>query len=257
MSSALVEAVKSACCSSGKCNNEVAATEAAKESSHLEKSCCSKGKCSSSNNKSMESRESMVEAPPGRVILHPNCCDGDGDGVGPCPKPCWTTGSCSANISGTAVVTAVKSAGCVNDKCSSKSAVAVDGTKESSNNIINNNDTCCSKGKCGKGVVEKDCSNETFSNVTDGVESLKGDVAVEATKTTSGRSSFYVAKICCASEIPAINSIVNPMDGTRKVSINVTTKMVRFVRHGCFGPGASRTSCYKFTVVLRFLCVFI
>jgi hypothetical protein len=167
-----------------------------------------------------------VEAPPGtRIMLHPKCCDSDG--VGPCPKPCCTTGSCNANISGTAEVTAVKSAG-----CSSKSAVAADGTKESSNNTINNNDTCCSKGKCGKGVVEKDCSNETFSNVTDRVESLKGDVAVHETKTTSGRSSFYVAKICCASEIPAINSIVNPMDGTRKVSINVTTKMVRFVRHG-------------------------
>lgn len=44
---------------------------------------------------------------------------------------------------------------------------------------------------------------------------------------SDGRSHFYVEKICCASEIPAINSILNPIDGVSNVSINVTTKMVR------------------------------
>ena len=36
-----------------------------------------------------------------------------------------------------------------------------------------------------------------------------------------------MGKICCASEIPAINDIIEPMECVSKVSINVTTKMVR------------------------------
>jgi copper chaperone CopZ len=51
-----------------------------------------------------------------------------------------------------------------------------------------------------------------------------------ATGSTCGRSQFFVQKICCASEIPAINTIVEPIPGVSKVSINVTTKMV-YVDH--------------------------
>jgi copper chaperone CopZ len=56
---------------------------------------------------------------------------------------------------------------------------------------------------------------------------IKTDGAVTlAAGSTCGRSQFFVQKICCASEIPAINSIIEPMFGVSKVSINVTTKMV-------------------------------
>jgi copper chaperone CopZ len=41
-----------------------------------------------------------------------------------------------------------------------------------------------------------------------------------------GRSHFHVQKICCASEIPAINKILEPIDGVSNVAINVTAKMV-------------------------------
>lgn len=51
-----------------------------------------------------------------------------------------------------------------------------------------------------------------------------------ATGSTCGRSQFFVQKICCASEIPAINKIVEPIPGVFKVSINVTSKMV-YVDH--------------------------
>ena len=54
--------------------------------------------------------------------------------------------------------------------------------------------------------------------------------ASQAAGYTSGRSQFFVQKICCASEIPAINSIVEPIAGVTKVSINVTSKMV-YVDH--------------------------
>lgn len=52
----------------------------------------------------------------------------------------------------------------------------------------------------------------------------------QATGSTLGRSQFFVQKICCASEIPAINAIVEPISGVTKVSINTTTKMV-YVDH--------------------------
>jgi len=44
------------------------------------------------------------------------------------------------------------------------------------------------------------------------------------------QSQLHVSGICCSSEIPAINSIVTPLTGVKKVSINVTTKIV-YVEH--------------------------
>jgi len=48
--------------------------------------------------------------------------------------------------------------------------------------------------------------------------------------TRKGRSHFHVQRICCASEIPAIHSILLPIEGVVDVSINVTHKMV-YVDH--------------------------
>mmetsp|Transcript_21033 Transcript_21033/g.34786 ORF Transcript_21033/g.34786 Transcript_21033/m.34786 type:complete len:1305 (-) Transcript_21033:71-3985(-) len=59
---------------------------------------------------------------------------------------------------------------------------------------------------------------------------LKRDGAAALLGNTAGRSHFFVEKICCASEIPAINGILEPMKGVKKVSMNVTAKMV-YVNH--------------------------
>lgn len=48
--------------------------------------------------------------------------------------------------------------------------------------------------------------------------------------TGTGRSAFFVDGICCASEIPVINSILEPIDGVNSVTVNSTTKMV-YVNH--------------------------
>lgn len=53
-----------------------------------------------------------------------------------------------------------------------------------------------------------------------------GGAAFAVPSGGTGRSQFFVEKICCASEIPAINLILEPITGVSKVSINVTTKMV-------------------------------
>ena len=46
---------------------------------------------------------------------------------------------------------------------------------------------------------------------------------------TSGKSAFFVSGICCAAEIPIIESILKPMNGVEKISINVTNKTVYIV----------------------------
>jgi copper chaperone CopZ len=57
-----------------------------------------------------------------------------------------------------------------------------------------------------------------------------GGAASVPKKRPAGRSQFYVLNICCASEIPAINGIVEPLSGVKNVAINTTTKMV-YVDH--------------------------
>lgn len=54
----------------------------------------------------------------------------------------------------------------------------------------------------------------------------RSDGRVDGDKQKTGRSRFFVDGICCASEIPAIRSIVDPIHGVSNVMINVTTKMV-------------------------------
>lgn len=45
-------------------------------------------------------------------------------------------------------------------------------------------------------------------------------------KNGSGKSRFYASGICCASEIPTVRQIVEPLDGVSSVAINVAMKTV-------------------------------
>ena len=51
-----------------------------------------------------------------------------------------------------------------------------------------------------------------------------------STTSTVGRSQFHVKEICCASEIPQLRSIVEPIPGVAKVTVNTPAKMV-YVNH--------------------------
>lgn len=68
---------------------------------------------------------------------------------------------------------------------------------------------------------------EDILNQNDFGASIRRDGGAKQKQTGRGKSKFYVDKICCASEIPMINAVINPIEGTSAVSINVTTKMVR------------------------------
>jgi copper chaperone CopZ len=87
---------------------------------------------------------------------------------------------------------------------------------------------CCTEGTCSTGTGESDVDVEQLEA---GVEqAVAGSGAGTGTVRTSGKSSFFVSGICCASEIPAINSILDPLNGVDKVTINVTNKTV-YVYH--------------------------
>jgi copper chaperone CopZ len=87
---------------------------------------------------------------------------------------------------------------------------------------------CCTEGTCSTGTGESDVDVEQLEA---GVEqAVAGSGAGTGTVRTSGKSSFFVSGICCASEIPAINSILEPLNGVDKVTINVTNKTV-YVYH--------------------------
>ena len=62
--------------------------------------------------------------------------------------------------------------------------------------------------------------------------------ATAATCDTEARSEFFVKEICCASEIPAVRSIIEPMAGVTKVSVNVPNKTV-YVEHNVYQSSAS------------------
>ena len=48
--------------------------------------------------------------------------------------------------------------------------------------------------------------------------------------STAGKSTFHVENICCASEIPPIRAIVEPLTGVTEVTFNITSKLV-YVKH--------------------------
>jgi hypothetical protein len=82
-------------------------------------------------------------------------------------------------------------------------------------------------------IIDHDCLKisateiERILNVNSFGAKVERDGGQAMNEKSVGRSRFFVEKICCASEIPAIRSIVEPIDGVSGILINVTTKMVR------------------------------
>eukprot|EP00566_Odontella_aurita_P003386 CAMPEP_0113583338 /NCGR_PEP_ID=MMETSP0015_2-20120614/32457_1 /TAXON_ID=2838 /ORGANISM="Odontella" /LENGTH=1507 /DNA_ID=CAMNT_0000488195 /DNA_START=371 /DNA_END=4894 /DNA_ORIENTATION=- /assembly_acc=CAM_ASM_000160 len=109
-------------------------------------------------------------------------------------KPCCTSNTCASTCEVNATISKLKFC-CIANTCSS---------------------TCKVKPELDKLAVDK------LDDPPFGGTRPEGAASV--------RSRFYVEKICCASEIPAINAIVEPLPGVAKVLINTTTKVV-YVDH--------------------------
>jgi cation transport ATPase len=83
--------------------------------------------------------------------------------------------------------------------------------------------------KAGGGVTKLPSSSSTKMVVIDSLPTSSSSVST-ITTTRVGRSQFHVQEICCASEIPQIESILRPIAGIELLSINPTVKMV-YVDH--------------------------
>ena len=115
--------------------------------------------------------------------------------------------------------------------------------------------SCCSEGGCTRkiesskgtccGTTDKKskvspcCSKKTKMDPPCGIGNLGSDdptypsleMTIESETTwdktqKTVQSSFHCSQICCASEIPLINSALDPIEGIKKVTINVPLKTV-------------------------------
>lgn len=93
--------------------------------------------------------------------------------------------------------------------------ISADGIKDS---LDENGFVCRVVKDGGPSIASKSRSAAVLETVSD------------ASASSSGKSSFFVSGICCASEIPAINKILEPLKGVKKITINVTNKTV-YVEH--------------------------
>lgn len=57
-----------------------------------------------------------------------------------------------------------------------------------------------------------------------------GGAVTAASGTGPARTVLYVEGICCASEVPAVTSILEPLPGVSRISVNTTAKLV-YVHH--------------------------
>jgi copper chaperone CopZ len=198
-----------ACCSSGTCSKS---TELQSKSS-----CCSTGTCSSSTSKKPERSSCCTE---GSCADLPCCSDADELEPG--------MGSTNKNLARSTFV-------CAGICCSSEVPMIDSVLKPVTGiekimvnvplkNVIIDHDPDLVSAADIINILEKNHFGAT----------IKRDGGLSFKHSSRRRSRFFVDKICCASEIPAIRAIVSPLDGVSNVMINVTTKTVRIVGNYVF-----------------------
>ena len=72
--------------------------------------------------------------------------------------------------------------------------------------------------------------NDSFVDAGDGVTPAGVGEEAGGAENRVGKSQLFVEKICCASELPAINAIVGPIDGVVDFKVNTTTKTL-YINH--------------------------
>ena len=174
------------------------------KSDEVKKQCCSGKSCSASK---------KVKGEDGILIEYDKTKDDKGK------KSCCSGKSCSTSKKVKSEKDFLKA------KNKSIDTSYQDSIGASKSNIQTNNadyKKCCQTfwwEKCS----EKTCSTETASTVTD-----LDDESIDfpPPNDSAVRSVISCSQICCAAEIPAINKVLDPMDGVEKVLINVPNKCV-------------------------------
>jgi copper chaperone CopZ len=222
------DALDQNCCSKNACNagTEPKSTSTGgdccggdslgKEGSSTKSSdCCSGGKCSTKDSTSATVKTLETDSV--------TCCSDESI----CPKECCSTGFCTRkrkkpgnNVRSTFHCVAI---------CCASEIPAINSILDPINGIaqVKVNVPLMNV------IIDHDCLKisateiERILNVNSFGAKVERDGGQAMNEKSVGRSRFFVEKICCASEIPAIRSIVEPIDGVSGILINVTTKMVR------------------------------
>jgi copper chaperone CopZ len=101
-------------------------------------------------------------------------------------------------------------------------------------------------------VVPADRIETILNDNAFGARIERDGAASKGNRNEMGRSRFFVDKICCASEIPAIRTIVEPLVGVTSVRVNVTTKTVCDALLCYVLDSSSKGCCYSYSA-LRFI----
>jgi copper chaperone CopZ len=217
---------KQDCCSTKCCPKQCDTTDSCSQPSSAlqeEKSCCKGGSCSPkvSQTQTLFQKDETDTS---------TCCSDESA----CSKPCCANGVCSrkgnfpnktdsnvkeSNVRSTFICNAICCASeipAINDILQPVDGIFQVRVNVPLKNVIVDHDFR---------IVSATDIEEILNNNSFGAR-IERDGGF-STDGTVGRSRLFVERICCASEIPAIKSIVEPMDGITGVMINVTTKMVR------------------------------
>ena len=167
----------------------------------LEGGCCVEGTCANNKTKS----DASSSSPPG-------------------PCSCCVDGTCTSEV------------GKSSDSSPDTAEKTIESESCDAENITN---TCCADPACcsAKDALEACCADESSlcseekksPNEDREVEAFLENGEVESQPKQKGirKSRFYASGICCASEIPAIKEILDPMEGVSSVSVNVAMRTVR------------------------------
>jgi copper chaperone CopZ len=221
----------------GNCSSSRGAKDARRSDS-----CCADGKGISCSSKGDVKKEGCCEKKPMPNIDDSDsltCCTDESS----CTKPCCSTGVCLLGLNGKANASGNMDGGESNGIVRSTfrcSAICCASEVSAINSILNpvegisrirvivplrNVVVDHDSGIVAAVEIAKILNNNAFG------ARIERDGGTKHTRNTRGTSRFYVDRICCASEVPAILSIVEPLLGVTGVRVNVTTKTVSDTRH--------------------------
>lgn len=183
---------KSPCCSSKKSEGE------------RKEDCCASDTCSSS--KTEQASCCAPQAPEERQVSS-SCCDSSGP-----TSCCASKAQCESKRS----FRTIDMSGSLDDFQQNE--------PEKSKCCSNEKEKCCGGDSCCTAGT-KACGSALHLEE----QFIDANLGIKKDSSTK-RSTFYVEKICCATEVAAIRSIVGPLAGVENLRVNATSKML-YVNH--------------------------
>ena len=245
----------SSCCSKGTCSSKtkkelVVTSNDTKKTK--EPSCCTKGSCSSSKKKDVDPIGSSAVAKQMKddddAATATTCCSDPSS----CSLECCSTNVCLRGVSPGPVISSktkkpqsssllsVRSTFSAKGICCASEVPVVESLFESKKGVTSvmvnvplrqvvvNHDPTVLPASSILQILNDDSFDAAI--IRDGGVHQPKIMSSKTCQGGPGRSKFHVSYMCCASEVPAIRSVIEPLTGVSNVSVNTTTKHV-FVDH--------------------------